>query len=183
MISMSTPTITPGTYNIDASHSRVGFVVRHLMISKVRGNFGKFDGTIVIAPELSQSSVTANVDMASVNTGDEGRDGHLRNSDFFDTDVHPTMTFASTGLLVNGTEGVLNGNLTLRGITKQVQFEVEFEGAATDPWGNKKIGFTAKTEINRKDFGVEWNAVLEAGGVAVSEKVTIELDIQAVTAS
>jgi polyisoprenoid-binding protein YceI len=183
MIVMTSSLITPGTYNIDASHSRVGFAVRHLMISKVRGNFGKFDGAIVIAPDLSQSSVNATVEMASVNTGDEGRDGHLRNSDFFDTDVYPTMTFASTGLLVNGTEGVLNGNLTLHGVTKPVSFDVEFEGAATDPWGNKKIAFAAKTEINRKDFGVEWNAVLEAGGVAVSEKVTIELDIQAVTAS
>jgi polyisoprenoid-binding protein YceI len=174
--------LTPGTWTIDAAHSRVGFVARHLMITKVRGNFGTFDGAITIAENLGDSNVSATVQMSSINTGDEGRDGHLKNADFFDTDNHPIMTFVSDGLSVDGEEGKLAGTLTLRGVSKPVTFDVEFEGVSTDPWGNTKAGFSAVTEINRKDFGVEWNAVLETGGVAVGEKVKIELDIQAVKA-
>jgi polyisoprenoid-binding protein YceI len=174
--------LTPGTWTIDAAHSRVGFVARHLMITKVRGNFGTFEGAITIADNLADSNVSATVQMSSINTGDEGRDGHLKNADFFDTDNHPTMTFVSDGLSVDGEEGKLAGTLTLRGVSKPVTFDVEFEGVSTDPWGNTKAGFSAVTEINRKDFGVEWNAVLETGGVAVGEKVKIELDIQAVKA-
>jgi polyisoprenoid-binding protein YceI len=174
--------LTPGTWTIDAAHSRVGFVARHLMITKVRGNFNDFAGAITIADSIADSKVEATVQMASINTGDEGRDGHLKTGDFFDTESHPTMTFVSDGLSVDGEEGKLAGTLTLRGVSKPVTFDVEFEGVSTDPWGNTKAGFSAVTEINRKDFGVEWNAVLETGGVAVGEKVKIELDIQAVKA-
>jgi polyisoprenoid-binding protein YceI len=174
--------LTPGTWTIDAAHSRVGFVARHLMITKVRGNFGTFEGAITIADNLADSNVSATVQMSSINTGDEGRDGHLKTGDFFDVEQFPTMTFVSEGLSVDGDEGKLSGDLTLHGVTKPVTFDVEFEGVSTDPWGNTKAGFSAVTEINRKDFGVEWNAVLETGGVAVGEKVKIELDIQAVKA-
>jgi polyisoprenoid-binding protein YceI len=174
--------LTPGTWTIDAAHSRVGFVARHLMITKVRGNFGAFEGAITIADNLADSNVSATVQMSSINTGDEGRDGHLKTGDFFDVEQFPTMTFVSKGLSVDGDEGKLSGDLTLHGVTKPVTFDVEFEGVSSDPWGNTKAGFSAVTEINRKDFGVEWNAVLETGGVAVGEKVKIELDIQAVKA-
>jgi polyisoprenoid-binding protein YceI len=172
--------LSAGTWTIDAAHSRVGFVARHLMITKVRGNFNDFAGAITIADNLADSKVEATVQMVSINTGDEGRDGHLKTGDFFDVESFPTMTFVSKGLSVDGDEGKLSGDLTLHGVTKPVTFDVEFEGVSADPWGNTKAGFSATTEINRKDFGVEWNAVLETGGVAVGEKVKIELDIQAV---
>jgi polyisoprenoid-binding protein YceI len=176
----SLSSLTPGTWAIDKAHSRIGFVARHLMITKVRGNFNDFEGNITIADNVANSNVAATVLMASISTGDDARDGHLRTNDFFDVETHPTMTFVSKGLSVDGNDGKLSGDLTLRGVTKPVTFDVEFEGVSTDPWGNTKAGFTAVTEINRKDFGVEWNAVLETGGVAVGEKVKIELDIQAV---
>jgi polyisoprenoid-binding protein YceI len=174
--------IAVGTWNVDPSHSSVGFVARHLMISKVRGTFTSFSGTIEIAEDRLASTVRASVDMASVQTGDEGRDGHLRTNDFFDVEHHPTMTFVSTGIRPDGGDFVLSGDLTIKGVTRGVEFDLEFEGTSTDPWGNQKIGFSAETEINRKDFGLEWNVALETGGVLVGEKVKIQLDIQAVRA-
>lgn len=174
--------IAVGTWNVDPSHSTVGFVARHLMISKVRGTFTAFTGTIEIAEDRLDSTVSASVDMASVSTGDEGRDGHLRTGDFFDVEQYPTMTFVSTGIRPDGGDFVLTGDLTIKGVTRSVEFELEYEGVSTDPWGNQKIGFSAETEINRKDFGLEWNVALETGGVLVGEKVKIQLDIQAVLA-
>ena len=174
--------IAVGTWNVDPSHSTVGFVARHLMISKVRGTFTAFTGTIEIAEDRLDSTVSASVDMASVSTGDEGRDGHLRTGDFFDVEQYPTMTFVSTGIRPDGGDFVLTGDLTIKGVTRSVVFDLEFEGVAVDPWGNTKAGFTASTEISRKDFGLEWNVALEAGGVLVGDKVKIQLDIQAVKA-
>jgi polyisoprenoid-binding protein YceI len=174
--------LTPGTWNVDPAHSTVGFVARHLMITKVRGRFTDFSGVIEIAGDPLQSTVRADVDLASVTTGDEGRDAHLRSADFFDTDGggSPTMSFMSTGLKEDDGDYVLFGDLTVNGVTRQVEFALEFEGVNTDPWGNTKAAFSAETEINRKDFGLEWNVALETGGVLVGDKVKVQLDIQAV---
>ena len=180
---MSATPITPGTWTVDPSHSSVSFVARHLMVSKVRGSFGSFSGTITIAEDLLESSVEATLDVASISTGDDGRDEHLRSGDFFDLEQFPTWTLTSTGLRADGDDYVMTADLTIKGVTRPVEFEVEFEGMATDPWGNTKAGFEATAEINRKDFGLEWNVALDAGGVLVGEKVKIELDIQAVKAA
>ncbi len=174
--------LTPGTWTIDASHSNVGFTARHLMVAKVRGNFTDFTGTIEVAADPLKSTLTATVEAKSVNTGDEGRDAHLRNEDFFDVDNHKQWTLASAGIDTAGSNYVLHTNLTIKGVTKPVDFALEFEGVVQDPWGNTKAGFTAETEINRKDFGLEWNVALEAGGVVVGEKVKILLEIEALKA-
>lgn len=177
--------LTPGTWNVDPAHSTVGFVARHLMITKVRGRFTDFSGVIEVAGDPLQSTVRADVDLSSVTTGDEGRDAHLRSADFFDTDGggSPTMSFVSTGLKEDDGDYVLFGDLTVNGVTRQVEFTLEFEGVNTDPWGNTKAAFSAETEINRKDFGLEWNVALEGGGVLVSEKIKINLDVQLVKAA
>jgi polyisoprenoid-binding protein YceI len=175
--------LTPGTWNVDVSHSSVGFVARHLMVTKVRGRFTDFAGTITVGEDPLQSKVEATVQMLSVTTGDDGRDGHLKTNDFFDIEKYPTMKFVSTGIKANGSDYTLTGDLTVKDVTKPVSFDLEFDGVATDPWNNTKAGFTAETEINRKDFGVDWNVALEAGGVLVGEKVKITLDIQATKAA
>ena len=175
--------LTPGVWNIDVKHSSVGFVARHLMISKVRGRFTDFAGSITVGTDPLQSKVEATVQMASVSTGDDGRDTHLRTNDFFAIEQHPTMAFTSTGLSAGSGGGyVLNGGLTIKGVTLPVSFALEFEGVNKDPWGGTRVAFEASAEINRKDFGVEYNAVLETGGVMIGEKVQIALDIQAVRA-
>jgi polyisoprenoid-binding protein YceI len=171
--------LAPGTWTVDTSHSRVGFVARHLMIAKTRGHFSNFSGTITVAEDRLASTVSATVELASVSTDDEKRDAHLKSADFFDVEKYPTMTFTTTGLKADGDDLVLLGDLTLHGVTGQVAFELEFEGVSKDPWGNTKAGFTAKAEINRKDWGLEWNAPLETGGVLIGEKVKIELEIEA----
>ena len=181
---MSIATAVPaGVWNIDTSHTTVNFSVRHMMVSKVRGKFATFGGTIVIAEDPTASTLEASVDMASVDTGDAGRDEHLRTSDFFDIQTHPTMTFTSTSITPSGGDYELAGDLTIRGVTRPVTFELELGGVGTDPWGNTRAGFTATTTINRKDWGLEYNAVLEGGGVLIGEKVTIELDVEATHAS
>lgn len=169
--------LAAGTWAIDPSHSEVGFSVRHLMVSKVRGALSGVAGTITVGE--SEVAVAATIDAATISTRDENRDGHIKSADFFDIENHPTWTFTSTGFEAKGNDITLTGDLTLRGVTKPVALEVEFVGVNTDPWGNTKAGFEAKGEINRKDFGVEWNAPLETGGVLVGEKVSIELNIQA----
>ena len=174
--------LTPGTWNVDPSHSGLNFTVKHLMVSKVRGRFASFSGTLNIAADPLQSSVTAQADVASVTTGDAGRDEHLRSGDFFEAEKFPTISFASTKIEADGDDFVLYADLTIKGVTKNVKFELEFDGVGKDPWGNTKAGFSAEAEINRKDFGLEWNAALETGGVLVGEKVKIQLDIQAVKA-
>ncbi len=176
--------LTPGTWNVDPAHSTVGFVARHLMITKVRGRFTDFSGSIQVGPDPLQSHVEATVNLASVSTGDDGRDAHLRSADFFNVDDGgaPTMTFASTGIKDDDGDYVLYGDLTVNGVTRQVEFALEFDGVSPDPWGGTRAAFTAETEINRKDFGLEWNVALETGGVLVSDKVKVQLDIQAVKA-
>jgi polyisoprenoid-binding protein YceI len=174
--------LTPGTWNVDPSHSGLNFSVKHLMVSKVRGRFASFSGTLTIATDPLKSSVTAQAEVASVTTGDAGRDEHLRSGDFFEAEKFPTISFASTKIEADGDDFVLYADLTIKGVTKNVKFELEFDGVGKDPWGNTKAGFSAEAEINRKDFGLEWNAALETGGVLVGEKVKIQLDIQAVKA-
>ena len=174
--------LTPGVWNVDPSHSTIGFVARHLMVSKVRGHFATFSGTITIADDPLQSKVEATVDIGSITTGDETRDGHLKSADFFDLDKHPSMTLVSTGIDAKGGNYVLHTDLTVSGITKAVDFDLEFDGVSRDPWGGTRAGFTAEAEVNRKDWGLEWNVALETGGVLVGEKVKIVLEIEAVKA-
>jgi polyisoprenoid-binding protein YceI len=171
--------LVPGVWTVDASHSEVGFVARHLMVSKVRGRFTEYDATITIAPNVLDSKVEATVQLASLETKDDKRDGHLKSEDFFHVDEHPTMTFRSTGLRENGADFLLDGDLTIRGVTKPVTFDLEFNGVESTPWGGQSAGFTAETEVNRKDWGLNWNVALESGGVLVSEKVKIVLEIEA----
>lgn len=174
---MSILNLTDGTWAIDASHSEVGFQVRHLMVSKVRGSFATFSGAITVAGDTA--SVTVEVDPASINTRDENRDQHVRSGDFFDVENHPKWSFVSTSVKANGNDITVAGDLTMRGITKPVVLEGEFLGTNTDPWGNTKAAFEASTTVNRKDFGIEWNAPLDTGGVLVGEDVKISLEIQA----
>jgi len=174
--------LTPGTWTVDTSHSTIGFTARHLMISKVRGRFGSFSGTLTVADDPLQSSVEATVELASVSTNDDGRDTHLRAADFFDVENHPTMTFSSTGVKEKGDDYALLGDLTIKGVTRHVEFDLEFDGVSPDPWGGTRAGFTARTEINRKDWGLDFNVALETGGVLVGEKVKIELEIEAIKA-
>jgi polyisoprenoid-binding protein YceI len=169
-----------GTYAIDTSHSTVEFVAKHLMVTKVRGRFADFRGTVTIAevPEASQVEVT--IDAASISTGNPDRDAHLRSGDFFDVENHPTLQFRSTGVehVADG-EWKVDGDLTIRGVTRPVTLHVEFNGAATTPWNTTAIGFAAWTEVDREDWGLTWNAALETGGVVVSKKVRIELEVEA----
>lgn len=171
-----------GTYEIDPAHSRFGFLARHAMVTKVRGHFADFSGTVVAdGSDPTASRIELSINVASVDTASEQRDAHLRTNDFFDAENYPEITFVSTSIEQRGpTTFAVTGDLTIRGVTRPVTLDVEFTGAAKDPWGGERIGFEATTVINRKDFGVNFNATLEAGGVLVSEKVTIEIDIEAV---
>lgn len=174
--------LEPGRWNIDPTHSTVEFVVRHMMVSKVRGSFEKFEGYADIAEDVTQSSVTATIDAASISTRDDNRDNHVRSADFLDVARFPTITFTSTQILQHGDAWRLVGDLTLRGVTRPVELELEFNGTSPDPYGGKRAGFSAWGEISRKDFGVEWNAALETGGVVVSDKVTINIEVELVKA-
>ena len=173
------PGLSTGTWAIDPSHSEISFSVRHLMVSKVRGSFEKFAGSILVGETVEASGVEASIEASSINTRDEGRDQHVRSGDFFDVENHPTWTFKATGIAAGGKGLLISGDLTMRGVTKSVVLDTEFLGVNNDPWGNTKAGFSASTTVNRKDFGIEWNAPLEAGGVLVGEDVNIELEIQA----
>lgn len=170
-----------GTYVLDASHSHVGFAIRHLMVSKVRGQFTKFSGSLTIAEDPADSSVEVEVELASVDTNDDKRDAHLRSADFFNTDVHRAMTFKSTSVRRGkGDSWIVTGQLTLNDVTRPVDIEVTYEGAATSPWGTTSIGFSATGKINREDFGVNWNQALEAGGFLLGKDVTLEIEAEAV---
>jgi polyisoprenoid-binding protein YceI len=175
-------TLATGTWTIDPSHSTVGFVARHLMVAKVRGHFTEFAGTITIADDRLQSAVEATVQIASIQTNDSSRNGHLLSPDFLDAAQFPTMALRSTGISVSRDHYVLHTDLTIKGVTKSVDFALDFDGVATDPWGNTKAGFTAEAEVNRKEWGLEWNVALEAGGVLVGDKVKIVLEIEAAPA-
>jgi len=169
------------TYTIDSAHSSVGFQIKHLAIAKVNGSFTDFGGTFEYEKgEAETWSVEATIQVASVDTGNDDRDNHLKNPDFFDVEKFPVMTFTSTGVkMESDTEGKLFGNLTLHGVTKAVELELEFNGAVTDPWGNDKVGFSAYGEINRRDWGLNFNKVLDTGGLMVGENVKISLEIEA----
>jgi polyisoprenoid-binding protein YceI len=173
------PDYIVGTWKLDPAHSSLSFSVRHLMISKARGVFKNFDVTIVTSDNPAESRVEATVDMASVDTGVEPRDQHLRTSDFFQVDEYPTMTFVSTSIDTKPSgEFTVSGDVTLRGVTKPIVITGEFNGLIDDPQGEKRAAATATTTINRKDFGVSYNAALEAGGVALGDDVTISLELQ-----
>ncbi|WP_460799470.1 YceI family protein [Microbacterium sp. GXF0217] len=178
MTTIDVPGYRAGTWALDPSHSEVTFSVRHMMISKVRGTFGMKSATLVAPENPLEASVTASVDVSSVDTKDEGRDTHLRSADFFDVENHPTMEFVSTGARVEDGDFFVDGDLTIRGITKPVSFAFDFGGFGQDPWGNYKAGASASTTINREDFGLTWNAALETGGVLVGKDITINLDLQ-----
>ena len=169
-------------WTIDASHSTVGFSVRHMMISKVRGRFNDFSGTIEFDEQQpGNSSVNVSVAVASIDTRDERRDGHLKSADFFDVESHPNMTFVSRKVeVVDTNHGRVTGDLTIHGVTREVMLETEYNGQSKSPWGTVSAGFSATAKINRKDFGLEWNAPLETGGVLVGEEVTIEIEIEIV---
>jgi polyisoprenoid-binding protein YceI len=177
------PGYVAGTWTIDALHSEVGFSVRHMMVSKVRGRFAKFAGELVTAEDLLSSSVTAEIELASIETGSEQRDGHLRSPDFFDTDNHPTMTYRSAGIRADGDDYVLDGELTLKGVTRSVPLKLELNGFGPDAYGGTRAGFTATGHINRADFGVTWNGAIEGGGVVIADKVDLHLEIEAVLQS
>ena len=176
------PGYVAGTWAIDPIHSEVSFVVRHMMVSKVRGRFDTFEGTIITAENPLESSVTASVDLSSVNTGQEQRDAHIRSADFFEVEKHPMMTFASTGIRAEGDHFLLDGDLSIKGVSKPVTFKLEVNGFGPDAFGGTRAGFSAATEINRKDFGVNFDGPIPGvpGGVAVSDKVTVTLEAEGV---
>lgn len=167
--------------NIDTSHSTVNFVVKHMKFAKVRGSFGKFGGTINFDPEnFANSSVNATIEASSVSTGDANRDGHLQSPDFFGIETNPNFTFVSTSVEPKGDdEFIINGDLTMNGITKPVALETEFNGSGESPMGSTVYSFSAETKVNRKDFEINWNAPIEAGGFLVSDEVKIEIEIEA----
>ncbi|MPZ63340.1 MAG: hypothetical protein GEU93_19055 [Propionibacteriales bacterium] len=173
------PGYVAGTWAIDPVHSNVGFAVRHMMVSKVRGRFVRFTGQVVTASRLSDSSVFAEIDMASVDTGTEQRDNDLLSSNFFEVEKYPTMTYRSTGLRVDGEELILDGDLTLKGITRLVPLAVEINGVTNDPNVGTVAGFTATGSLNRRDFGVDFDAPLRGGGAVVADTINIELEIEA----
>ena len=174
------PGYVVGTWDIDASHSTVGFSVRHMMVSKVRGYFTKFSGEIVTAEDPAQSVVTASVDMDSIDTRQEQRDAHIRSADFFDVGNHTVMTFRSTEVRTDGADWTVVGDLTIKGITKPVELALELNGFGPDAYGGTRAGFSAKTEISRKEFGVDIDMPMDGGGVVVGDKISIELEIEAV---
>jgi polyisoprenoid-binding protein YceI len=169
------------TWTIDPAHSVVELAVKHMMFSTVKGRFQNVAGTIVLGEaDLSASAVTAEIDATSIDTGEAQRDGHLRSGDFLDVESFPTIAFRSTGVVPRGhNQFVVVGDLTIRGVTREVSLEAELAGKGTDPWGGQRAGFTASTTINRSDFGLTWNQALETGGVLVSDQVKINLDVQA----
>jgi len=178
---MSTATaITTGTWALDPTHTEIGFTVRHIM-SKVRGKFEKFEGTLVTADDVTNSRVDVSVDLNSINTGTVDRDNHLRSSDFFEVENHPTMTFASTGVVEKAPgELVVQGDLTIKGVTKPLELAVEVLGEGKDPWGGTRVGVEATGLISRKEFGIDFNIPLEGGKVVIGDKISIVINAEAV---
>lgn len=174
------PDIDTGVWTIDKNHTKVGFVARHLMVTKVRGHFESYEATIEIADDLTESRIEAKFDAASLTTGAEDRDGHLRSADFFGVEDHPTITFVSTDIEPSGDGWKITGDLTIRETTHPVTLDATYEGTAVDPWGNTHIGFSANAKIDREDWGLTWNAALEGGGWLVSKEVVIEIEGQLV---
>ncbi|MET0840322.1 MAG: YceI family protein [Marmoricola sp.] len=171
-----------GTYTIDASHTRIGFVARHAMVTKVRGSFNEFEGTVQVdGDDFAASSASLTIQAGSIDTRSAQRDEHLRSNDFLGLEEFPQITFVSTAVAqTSPTSLELTGDLTIKGVTNSVTVPFDFEGAATDPFGNLRVGFEGSVVINRKDYGISWNAALETGGVLVSEKVTLEFEVSAI---
>jgi polyisoprenoid-binding protein YceI len=172
--------LVPGPWTVDPAHSEVSFTVRHMMVSKVRGSFKSFDAELIIADDPLESSVNATVDVASFDTGNADRDAHIRSADFLDLEQHPTMTYRSQAIRPEGGDYVVDGELTLHGVTRAVSLDLEVGGVTTDPYGNLRLGLSATAEINRRDFGIDISMPLEAGGVIVGDKVKISLDVAAI---
>jgi polyisoprenoid-binding protein YceI len=177
------PGYAAGTWTIDPVHSEVGFSVRHMMVSKVRGRFTNFSGEIVTAEDPFKSSATAEIDLKSITTGHDQRDEHLRSADFFEVEKYPTMTYRATGARFDDGNYILDGELTLKGVTKSVPLVLELNGFGPDPYGGTRAGFTASGEINRRDFNVNFSAPMQNGGAVVADKITLHLEIEAVLAS
>jgi len=169
-----------GTYVLDPGHTRIGFVARHLMVTKVRGSFRDFEGSITIGDDTTASTAQATIKTASIDTGTPDRDTHLVSGDFLEVEKFPTISFANAKVVSQkGTDFKVTGDLTIKDVTREVTLDVELDGVAKDPWGNEKLAVTARTEIDREDFGMTWNVALETGGVLVSKKVVIEIEAQA----
>jgi polyisoprenoid-binding protein YceI len=177
---VSVPGYLAGTWTIDPVHSDVSFTVRHMMVSKVRGKFHGVSGSIVLADDPFASTVTADVDLATIDTGNEQRDEHIRSADFFEVATYPTMSFRSTGVKAKGDDFVVTGDLTLHGVTKPVELALEVNGFTKDPYGGTRAGFTATTSINRKDFGITIDMPMDGGGAVVGDKIQIALEIEAI---
>lgn len=173
---------TAGLWHVDPAHAEVAFVGRHFGLTKIRGRFTGVSGAVTIAPDIAGSAVSVDIDMASVNSGDQARDDHLRSAEFFDVANHPIATFRSTGVQASGPAGTLSGELTIKGVTRPVDLEVEFLGATRDPWGNDRIVFSAATKVNREDWGLTWNMLLEAGGLLVSKEIRLEIEVELIRA-
>ena len=168
----------PGVWTIDPGHAEVGFVGRHFGLTKVRGRFTGVSGTATIAEDLSASTVDVRIDVASVSSGDKSRDDHLRSADFFDIEHHPQATFRSKRVDVRGSNATLYGELTIKGVSRPVTLTVAYVGHAVDPWGNERAVFSARGRINREDWGLTWNMVLDAGGLLVSKEITLEIEVE-----
>jgi polyisoprenoid-binding protein YceI len=182
MSTNTVPTTLTGNYQIDPTHSRIGFVARHAMVTKVRGSFNEFDGSGHFdADDPAASHLRLTIQAASIDTRNADRDAHLRSNDFFDMETYPEITFASTAVeQLDAARYRVTGDLTIKELTRPVTIDFEYTGTAVDPFGNQRIGLEGRTTVNRKDWGVNWNAALEAGGVLVSEKVTLEFDVSAI---
>ena len=182
---MSTTPLAPsielpaaGAWTVDPGHTEVGFVGRHFGLTKVRGRFTDVEGTVTIGDDIADSQIEVSIAMASVSSGDTARDEHLRSGDFFDVERHPTATFRSTGLVVDGAQGTIAGELTLKDVTRPITLEVEYLGQATDPWGGQRAVFSAAATINREDWGLTWNTPLETGGFLLSKSVRLEIEAE-----
>ena len=176
MTTTEAPTLTAGTWTVDPAHSEIGFAVRHLGLSKVRGRFTTFSGTVTVAEDLASAAVAAEVDLASVDTNQPDRDNHLRSTDFFDVDTHPTMTLTATSTSTDE----LSGELTINGVTRPVRFDVEHHGVTVDGYGTTRAGFSASATINRSEFGIDFNMPAGLDGMLIADKVSVELEIQIV---
>ena len=170
----------PGSWAIDPGHAEVAFIGRHFMLTKIRGRFTGVQGAVTIAEDPDQSRVEVTIDMASVDSGDQTRDGHLRSADHFDVDHHPTATFRSTSVRWSGTHGTVHGQLTIRGATRPVTLDVEYLGHVRDPWGNDKAVFSAAGQLDREDWALTWNALLETGGLVVSKDIRLEIEVETI---
>jgi polyisoprenoid-binding protein YceI len=172
-----------GTWEIDPGHTDLAFTGRHFMVTKVRGRFTGVTGTVEVGEDLRDCRIDVTIDMASVESGSDARDEHLRSAELFDVENYPTATFRSVDVEWRGTKGTVQGDLTIHGVTKRVPLTVEFEGYVRDPWGGDRAIFSARTKVNREDFGVTWNVALEAGGVLVSKEIQIEINLETVLRS